>query len=655
MCGIFGISAPSLPENKIIKAALDTIRHRGPDDEGYFFCDTRNSSHLLTSGIDSPAEIKNQQQNILAPDLTAYDLLLANRRLSILDLTVSGHQPFGNAKGDLWITYNGEIFNFQELRSELKTRGYEFQSNTDTEVILTAYEYWGEDCLSRFNGQWAFCIFDQKKRTLFCSRDRFGIKPFYYWYEDECFVFSSETNAFFNLPFIPAYLAKHILTDFLIHGRLEHKPETVYQNIFQLLPGHNLCFDLNSRQLKTTPYYKPGRNNSLGSYHHSQALRYADDIRSLLIDAVKVRLISDVPVGSCLSGGLDSTSIVAIINLLIKDGSVNAQAIKNRQKTFTASFDDPSVDEKPMAAEIIRQTGADGFFSYPRAGKLWRDLDRFLFFQGGLCFATNIYAGWVVMQQAAGHVKVLLNGQGSDEIFGGYNRYNKVLFSEILSKLRIGNFITLLREKARIYGTGPILEVVLRACYGMVESKKLKRFRWRLQKQKRTSLAIIKDILGQDVLFDLSPEFIDMPKASLNDCLYSDQTRSYLPMLLRYDDLNAASVSIENRVPFLDHRLVEYVNAIPSIYKMYNGWSKWLLRLAMQNLLPDKIIWKKNKNGFATPYRKWITHRDSPTRALIDKYKIQHIDIFLWRLLLAEKLVAAQPGNNGALSKDLLS
>ena len=649
MCGIFGICSPYLPENRIIKAALDTLRHRGPDDEGYFFGDTRTDNHLRASGVDSAAEIRKRYQDIGDPDLKAYDLLLANRRLSILDLTVSGHQPFGNAKGDLWITHNGEIFNYQELRSELKTHGYPFRSNTDTEVILAAYEYWGEDCLHRFNGQWAFCIYDQKKRTLFCSRDRFGIKPFYYWHADGRFVFSSQTDAFFKLPFIPAHLANHILADFLLHSRLEHRHETVYENIYQLLPGHNLHFDLSSRKLKTRAYYAPRRNKSLGSYSHSQALRYADDIRTLLIDAVKVRLVSDVPVGSCLSGGLDSTAIVAIINLLIKDGSVSAGAIRDRQKTFTACFDDPAVDEKRLAEALIRQTGAQGFFSYPRAGRLWQDLDRFLQFQGGLCFGTNIYAGWVVMQQAASHVKVLLNGQGSDELFGGYDRYNKVLFSEILRNSRIVDFIKLFRKKARMYGTGSVLKTVLRAGYGMVEPKKLKQLRWRLQRN--ATLGIIKQMLGQDVFFDLSPDFGNLRKASLNDALCSDQTSSYLPMLLRYDDHNAASVSIENRVPFLDHRLVAYVNAIPSIYKMYNGWSKWLLRLAMQDLLPDQITWKKNKNGFATPYRKWIAHRDSPTPALMGQYNIRHTNTFLWRLLLAEKLVAAQAGNHGASGK----
>ncbi len=637
MCGIFGIVSSELPENKAIKDALDTIKHRGPDDEGFLFVNPVNSILEMASGADTCSEFKDTHKDVSDVDTSKFHLVLGNRRLAIIDLSPKGHQPMCYADGCLWITYNGEIFNYKELRTELKSMGYRFHSDTDTEVILSAYTEWGEECVKRFNGQWAFCIYDGRRKRLFCSRDRFGIKPFYYWFDGKHFAFASEIKALLKLPFVKTEINKPLISDFVVFSR-HHTRESLYKGIYQLLPSHNLTIDLKKINLHISRYYELYYNDELGRYNHKQALKYADDIRDLLIDAVKIRLVSDVPLGSCLSGGLDSSSIVVIINRFLKEGGIASENIGEEQKTFTASYDDPSVDEKIHADEIIRHTDVKGFFVYPTAEKLWRELDSVLYHHDGVFHATNTYAGWNVMRLASGHVKVVLNGQGGDELFGGYClQYEPIYVADMLKRMRFKDLNEYLIKKSRLYNIRVPLRAFLMGHYFTLIPDSLKIF---LYKQRNKDLFGYVKLLLNDGCFN-NESFKRMKESikSLNYRLWSDLTGNYLPQLLLYDDRNSAAFSIESRVPFTDYRLVEYVNRIPSIYKLHNGSSKWLLRLAMRDLLPDKILWRRDKIGFSTPEETWIKHKDSPIPSLMNRYGIKDYSHLVWRLYLAEKLI----------------
>jgi asparagine synthase (glutamine-hydrolysing) len=637
VCGILGILSPQLPGDMVIRKALHSIRHRGPDDEGYLFIDTSGEISLRASGSDTCKELRNKYGDISDVDIAKFDLLLAHRRLSILDLSSRGHQPMSYADGDLLITYNGEIFNYRELRRELRTSGYRFNSDTDTEVILAAYQEWGEQCVQKFNGQWSFCIFDRKQKRLFCSRDRFGIKPFYYSFDKKLFAFASEIKALLMLPFFHAELNKRVVSDFLVFCELDTSEETPYKGVYQLPPAHNLVVDLMGTHPRQEKYYELGFLDEVGDYDHQQALRYADDIRNLLIDAVKIRLKSDVPVGTCLSGGLESSSIAVVINKLLNDKGVAREKIGEKQKTFTASYDDPSIDERIYANEVIRHINVSAYFSYPTADKLWEELERFLYLQDRLCFSTNVYAGWDVMRLASQHVKVVLNGEGGDELFGGYHRYEILYLADIIRDWHPGDLFAALSGMVHRHGFARTASRgVLGGCLAL-SSPCLKTLLFK--KLHRTQR-----IAAEDLLNNASPvdghltKMIDSMK-SLNHFLSYETRMTYLPQLLHYDDRNASAFSIENRVPFVDHRLVEYVHAIPAIYKLYKGWSKWLLRLAMRDLLPEKILWRKDKLGFPTPVKAWLTHDLSPVPQLMKRYGIKKYNHFAWRLFIADRLI----------------
>ncbi len=638
MCGIFGIIADELPPGRVIKKSLDSIRHRGPDDEGYVLIRIENGEALQLSGNDTAPGLKERYTDICDEHPAGFRAVLANRRLSILDLSPKGHQPMTYSDGRLWITYNGEIFNHGEIREELKSRGYGFDSRSDTEVILAAYEEWGEECVARFNGQWAFCIYDQRKRSIFCSRDRFGIKPFYYWFDGKTLAFASEIKALLSLPFVSTGISESLLVDYVIFHMHHHTDDTVYNAIRQVPPSHNLTFTVQNRDLSLTRYYAPPMNDKVGSYSHGKALQYADDIRELLTDAVRVRLVSDVPVGSCLSGGLDSSSIVAIINTLLKKGDADLRSRGKRQKTFTASMDAPAIDEKPFAEEMLRYTGVKGEFSYPSGQKLWQEIDTFLSCHDGIVKSTNIYAGWCVMRLASQHVKVVLNGQGGDELFGGYSRYEQAYASDLLKGGSLGAACRFASGQRIRYGTSGAAGSLLMATYlaFVPASLKLLLFKRRNGIQWERLHGLLGEILPRDESFS---RMIRWP-ASLNFYLWCDLTQGYLRQLLCHDDRNSAAFSLENRVPFLDHRLVDYVSAVPSVYKIYGGWSKWLLRLAMKELLPEKILWRKDKIGFATPSLKWSTCEGSPILTLMRRYAIeQYRPQYLWKFYIVHRLL----------------
>jgi asparagine synthase (glutamine-hydrolysing) len=423
----------------------------------------------------------------------------------------------------------------------------------------------------------------------------------------------------------------------------------MYKGIYHLLPSHNLTLDLDRQTLSLKRYYELSYTDELGRYDERQALNYAGDIRELLIDAVKIRLISDVPVGSCLSGGLDSSSIVVIINRLLREGVLDERTIGKRQKTFTASFHEPSIDEKAYADEVIAHTGVESFFVYPSADRLWEELDTFLFHHDELCKNTNVYAGWEVMRLASRHVKVVLNGQGGDELFAGYPQYEPVYLADMMKALRVKDLCQSLSGERKRYGLVRSFSDCAMGAYLAFTPDRLKEFLFKKRNWKQIDQ--VGHLLGEVEYNENGIKRMTDRLRSLNHLLYCDVTRDYLRELLKDDDRNASAFSVENRVPFVDHRLVEYVSAIPSVYKIHRGWSKWLLRLAMRDLLPKKILWRKDKIGFTTPVEDWVRHKDSPIPFTLSRYRLQgqgNVPFFLWKVYLVQRLLSRHGQNVSA-------
>ena len=626
MCGIAGIYAfDGKVDPKWIRDMAEILRHRGPDDEGYLFIDTEKGIFEERSGEDTVSELAIQQRSI-GDSMPLYNLAFGHRRLSIIDLTFHGHQPMSYDNGNYWIVYNGEIFNYIELKQELKESGFKFKTSSDTEVILASYVKWGVDCAKHFNGDWAFCIYDKTKNILFASRDRFGVRFFYYFWDGNLFAFASETKALFSLSDVNGNLDLKQVYDFLIFGVIDHTEKTVYEKIDQLKPAQNLILDIKSGELKFFSYYSLNFNSELGGYDEKKSSDFADSIKDLFYDAIRIRLRSDVPVGSCLSGGLDSSSIVMLVNRLMKKEGIPTFHIGDHQKTFTASYINDPIDEAAYAEEVIKRTDVDGQFVFPDGKKLWNELADLLYSQDEPFGSTSIYAQWNVMRLASRHVKVVLDGQGGDELFGGYFFYPSQAISQ-------GN-LRLFFQRLKLYGGRAFEELFFGLGFRLLPD---------LLKERSFMLLRGRYLKFLEKVF---PQFPDPPSRreeivkdvivpNLNRRLWQDFTKYSIPGLLHYEDRNGMAFGVEARVPFLDFRLVDYVMALPAIYKIYNGWSKWIFRIAMRDVLPEKILWRKDKLGFSTPEKRWLSEGDNPFKSFVKQYDIPYDgDVFWWRLFI---------------------
>lgn len=614
MCGVVGILSAGTLEPTLCSAMNTTLRHRGPDDEGYLLVSPSAVQPL--GGIDTPESVYKLDASygpvaeIASSSVTNCFLSLGHRRLSIVDLSPLGHQPMHYAER-YWIVYNGEVYNHIELRAELESRGYQFNSHTDTEVILAAYDCWGEDCLERFNGMWAFALYDTQQQTLFMARDRFGVKPFYYWVSPAgILAFASEIKAFTVLPgWEPAVNGQRVY-DFLAWSVLDHTDETMFSGVFQIRGGCcvKIKTDSDTRQRLTENAGKRidgiRRWYSLtGQYFSGNSGDAVELFKNLLEGAVNLRLRADVPVGSCLSGGLDSSSIVCVANRLLRQ-----QASAGQQKTFSACATVKRFDERSFIDEVVAQTGVDAYYTYPELEELIPLLDDLTWHQDEPFGSTSIYAQWAVFQLAAKNgVKVMLDGQGADEQLAGYHSY----FGPLLGFLfKTGRWLELLGECQAI-----------RRLHGYSYSYLAKRLVANLFPALRLKAAALAgtaahskgwldhDLLGAvpiDPFLAFSEEGGDISALSR-----SQLTITNVPMLLHWEDRDSMAHSIESRVPFLDYRLVEYVLGLPDKYKLSGGVTKLVMREGMRGILPEKIRTRMDKLGFVTPEEVWLKETGS--------------------------------------------
>jgi asparagine synthase (glutamine-hydrolysing) len=599
MCGIAGIySFKAKIENKWIKSMTDTLAHRGPDDEGFLAINTETKEINHLTGPDS--KVAGQRVETFDKYI---NLLLGHRRLSIIDISPSGHQPMSNRDSTIWIVYNGEIYNYLELRKELETLGYDFKTNTDTEVLLAAYEQWQEKCLSRFNGMWSFVIYDTRENVFFGARDRFGVKPFYYYANRGYFAFASEIKALINLPFVKREINSEAVFDYLFVGMKEHEDEGFFKNIFELQPCFAFYYCLSTNTLRKWRYYSLDYADKWETFNKERMNDYVDKTRELLFDAVSLRLRSDVPVGTCLSGGIDSSAIVCFINLMLE--KENIKQLGEAQKVFTASYDGQAIDESKWAKIVVDRTKTSWHRTFPKSNELIEDLEDLVYTQDIPFGSTSIYAQYRVMKLARENgIKVLLDGQGGDELFTGYEPYHGAFFLEMLKAFAIGDLVRELGsfENSPVDVKNVFLYLI-KVLYRKLIPSSTRKFILMMRRKESNYLNV--DFLNEKR--DRLQIAMGEPTTSLNRMLHEFISELSLKSLLRYEDRNSMRFSIETRAPFSDDLdLIEYVFRIPSVYKIYSGWSKYLLRAATKGVLPEEIRLRKDKIGFATPEYDWL-------------------------------------------------
>jgi asparagine synthase (glutamine-hydrolysing) len=570
MCGIAGIllQASNTIAPVHLKKMTDALAHRGPDGEG-FWSNDENTVHL------------------------------AHRRLSVIDLSVNAAQPMSYINR-YQIVYNGEIYNYIEIRSFLQNKGYHFSTQSDTEVILAAYDFWKEKCLQQLDGMFAFAIWDEKDKKLFAARDRFGEKPFYYYEDTGNFIFASEMKALWAIG-VDKKIDNKMLLNYITLGQVQNcidKEQTFFEDIYSLPPAHYLTYQPAADQLsKITKYWSLNKEMKIDISADDGIEKFTE----LFTLSVKRRLRSDVALGTSLSGGLDSSSIACIINQLQKNNSKN---IVSSLQTFSAVFPGFENDESKYIQTVSAGLNIINHQTQPTADDLIKDFEKLCYHQEEPFSSSGIFAQYKVFQLAKKHnVTVLLDGQGADEILAGYPRYIHWFLQEVLSRHKLG--ATQIERKAFRRNNQPFrwdIKNIIAAFLPSHAAMQLEKIEYK------------KTISHPDISIDFlnqlkHQEWVGIHKpivTKLNDMLHFNITEMGLEELLRFADRNSMAHGCEVRLPFLNHELVEFVFSLPSQLKMHEGWTKFLLRQTMDKKLPDEIVWRKEKIGFEPPQKNWM-------------------------------------------------
>ena len=551
MCGISGFYSPGRPLATIgVEAAHRTMRHRGPDDEGFVVF--QGNRWVPCRGQDSIAEYHSLP---FLESIGQVELLLGHRRLSIIDLSPAGHQPLVHPSERFALVFNGEVFNYLELRSELQALGVVFRTQTDTEVVLHAYAQWGKAAFARFNGMWALALWDAQEQRLLLCRDRFGVKPLYYAERQGAVYFASEMKALRAWPGLRFEPHRPAIDAYLQSCLLNHCSETFWDGLFEVLPGHWMEWGGDRRVL--TECYWP-YSPEIGSWTYDDALgRFGE----LFEDSLRLRMRSDVEVGTLLSGGLDSNTIVCTLYRLglIRD---------NTFKSFSAVFEDQRFSEEQYIRETLRRVPLEPHFIYPRAEDVRSDLPRVLDHLEEPFRSLSVYSQFKIYERMRQdtQVRVVLNGQGADELFAGYSYHYSWLFCELALEGRLSR----LTEEVRRY------------------------------RQERGI-----SFLG--VAAGIASSFLHRVRSgeTFSRRLFNELKVAPLREYLKYDDRTSMSASVEARAPFLDYRLVEFAYSLPPEFKIFEFENKRLERDYANNLVPPEIVQRRDKMGFISPQEIW--------------------------------------------------
>jgi asparagine synthase (glutamine-hydrolysing) len=577
ICGIYRFDRQSVVDRRTVLTMARTLRHRGPDDEGVY--------------LDG-------------------NLGLAHERLSIIDLTQHGHQPMEYADGNLQLVFNGEIYNFIELREALAARGHTFRSNTDSEVILHLYEEYGEECVDHLNGMFAFAIWDRRRRTLFAARDRFGIKPFYYTVDSDGFAFASEIKALIAASVVKPNLHPPALADYLtFQWYLGGK--TLFRGVQRLLPGHRLTVDSTGR-VRVSKYWDL---DFTVDTDHSESY-FERRLAELIEDAVRIQLRADVPVGAHLSGGLDSSLVTCLASHLLPD----------RISTFTGGFKDgPQYDESGYARLVANAVDSQHFEVFPTAEDFVESMPLLIYYMDEPAAGPGLFPQYFVSTLAANHVKVVLGGQGADEIFGGYARYliaylERALRGGIDGSLEDGRYVVTLESMVpnlrQLEGYEPLLRQFWAS--GLFDSDEARYFRL-IDRRGGTRGLVNEEWLPTTSEYDAYGAYCDTFNSGDGKSLINKMSRfdlqTLLPALLQVEDRTSMAASLESRVPILDHRVAELVASMPPMVKFKGGRSKYIFRQVAAGRVPPAISNRTDKMGFPVPLTDW--YRSSPTREFV--------------------------------------
>jgi asparagine synthase (glutamine-hydrolysing) len=562
MCGIAGILSadPARITAGRLKEMTDVIAHRGPDGEG---------SWISGTGL----------------------IGLGHRRLSIIDLSGAAAQPM-HYQDRYSIVHNGEIYNYLELRSLLQSKGYLFNSRSDTEVILAAYDHYGADCLQYFDGMFAFAIWDEREKKLFLARDRFGEKPVFFYRDNEQFLFASEMKSLW-VAGVKKEINQRLVFNFITIGYTQNPAnpsETFYNGIFKLPARSYLVYHALSQEMTVSVYWDIKIENT-NPINEDIAVRQFND---LLSASVSRRLRSDIAVGTSLSGGLDSSSVLATI--------LGQPGFSGKLPTFSAVFPGFAKDESPFIRHMTDRFPVDSHTVTPQAGELIRDFEKLVWHQEEPFSSSSIYAQFRVFGLAAQHgVKVLLDGQGADELLAGYHKYYHWYWQELYRDDKKAFVLEL--EAARESGVDD------RWSWRNKLAANLPVYAGLFLRKKRTARQRNNKDLSADFIRHFGVSYYDIPHFDkLSGILYYNTFMNGMEELLRYADRNSMASGVEARLPFLDHELVEFLFSLPSYFKIREGWTKWLLRTSMKKVLPKEIVWRKDKTGYEPPQQAWMQH-----------------------------------------------
>ncbi len=556
MCGIAGFYG--FKNEELIKKFSKQLKHRGPDGEGFYKHD---------------------------------DVTLLIRRLAIIDVK-GGDQPIYNEDKSVVVVYNGEIYNYRELRAELEAKGHTFKTHADTEVIVHGYEEYGEGCFDKFNGMFGVALYDSKAKKLILARDHFGIKPLYFTFisdpnkKDVQLIFSSEIKPIFFSGLINKKPNEKILYRYLKYRVHDDTEETFFDGINRLMPGEMMVV---KNGVAKRSYFSNLKEELIQlSKQKTSAFNpeMVAEFKLKLQEAIRRRLIAEVPVGTCLSGGLDSSTVVASANAMLQEKAAEAESLGDRQKTFSAVFPGSSNDEESYIDELIKSVKKiQPYKVQPKPEDFFKDLEDFIQTQEEPTISTGPYAQYKVMQTAQGKVTVLLDGQGADEMLAGYLPYYFVYLRQLR---RQGRFITFFNE--------------------VMQSKDVvMKYFFRSRRAKSDSFTNINVMMNNEFASQFKKETFKVEGRNLKQRLIEDIFHNSLQSLLRYEDRNSMRFSIEGRVPFLDFNLVRYIFSLPDEAIISKGWNKNILRLAVKGLLPERIQLRRNKIGFTTPENEWFT------------------------------------------------
>ncbi|NOX15392.1 MAG: asparagine synthase (glutamine-hydrolyzing) [Epsilonproteobacteria bacterium] len=558
MCGIVGfISSDKVSEDTLSKM-LHSIDHRGPNDDGYHY------SKLLNKNI-----------------------FLGHTRLSILDTSFQGHQPMISNDGNFELIYNGEVYNYIEIREELKAKGYLFDSSSDTEVVLKSFIEWGSDCFAKFNGMWALAIYDRVNKKIILSRDRVGKKPLYYYRDNDKFIFASEIKAILKYPNLEIKpnlkkVYKYLSTNYRY---IDIDTESYFENIYQIEKSNVVEIDLDLNMTSKKYWELKEFNNSKKNEKDT-----IEEFKELIVDSVRLRLRSDVPVGCFLSGGMDSTSITSIAYKVLKTPIMTFSGITGEEKGI--------YDETEYINEVIKETNAKYRFIKPDPTDIFDTIDEMLdYHDEPICTVTWYSLYLIVKNMKDSNVPVVLNGHGGDELLAGYWDHYQYNFYDLKNddklEYEIKNWYkNHKRDMSEIEKYKLMIEKVMNK-----EEKEIDKF-------PDYSYVFSDDFQCK---FNLNIELDSIKCDSiLTKRMYKELFYETVPASLRAEDRNTMAHSIESRSPFLDHRLIEYCYALDNKYKIRDGIGKWILRESMKGILPEKVRTRKDKAGFIAPADEWF-------------------------------------------------